>query len=223
MLFSITPVRVEANPIENNPAFRNIITGEPVIAFQIDGQARVWEATLHYRVKAGQQVLAQGFETASLGAPQWGTFSLNIHLTKQQAKGKELQLELFEENAEDGSEINKLIIPLKQLENQQAQNQAFRQITGSTHYLYPVEGETRVWEGTYQFEVSDGHDILVKGVGLASQGAPQWGTFQETIKISKDKVPINGSVILELYEQNMSDEGPPRLHSTFVRLDQFPW
>ncbi|SHF36646.1 Immunoglobulin-like domain of spore germination [Seinonella peptonophila] len=220
LLFSTSPAF--ANPYQKaNPAFRQVKVDDPKIQFQIKGEAKVWEATLHYRVKAGKKIVAQGFKTASKGAPQWGKFSLDLTLTKSKVKGKELTLELFEESQANGSEIHKLTIPLKTIDNKKYQNQAFRYVTGSTQYIYHVKGEARVWEATYHYEVSDGHNILKKGYGTASNGAPKWGTFQQTIKIPKKKMRVNGSIILELYEESMKDGS--RKNRYFQRLDQFPW
>lgn len=219
ILFLISAVPVFAE----NQAFQNVQVTEPQIQYLIQGEARVWEAVFHYRVKSGNEVLAKGNKMASKGAPEWGAFSLDIRLAKSQVKGKNLQLELFEKSAKDGSEINKLTIPLQDLENKTYQNNTFRQVTGQVNYIYQVQGEARVFEGTYHFEVSDGHYILIQGFGTASHGAPEWGSFKETIIIPSSDVPVNGSLVLELYAPNMSGEGPPRLHSYYERLDQFPW
>lgn len=220
MLLLMNPIATFA---VDNQAFRNVEVANPIIQFVIRGEARAWEAVFHYRVKAGNNVIAEGFQTASTGAPDWGSFSFDMAFEKSQVKGKNLQLELFEKSQQDGSEVNKLTIPLQNIENQAYQNHTFRQVTGQAKYIYEVQGEARVFEGTYHFEVSDGHDILIQGFGTSSHGAPKWGTLRETIEIPRTDVPINGTILLELYEPNMSDEGPPRLHSYFHALDQFPW
>lgn len=206
-----------------NQAFRNVQVAEPNIQFAIQGEARVWEGVLHYQVKADDQVIRKGIQTTSIGAPNWGDFKLDFTFKKSQVKGKKLYLELYEESMKDGSKLHQLIIPLDNIENNQKQNQAFRNVTGQVKYVYEVEGEARVFEGTYHFEVSDGHHILVKGFGTSTKGAPEWGTFHEKIEVPRQAVPVNGTLVLELYEPNMSDEGPPRLHSSFHKLDSFPW
>lgn len=208
---------------EKNPAFRNIQVSDPKIEYHIQGESRVWEGTLYYRIKSGKEIFYEGVTKASQGAPKWGTFSLHFQLKKQQIQGKQVVLELYEKSAKDGSEIHSLVIPLEEIENNSYQNSAFRQIHGHGTYLYEIHGEARVWEGTYHYEVSDGHNVLVKGFGTVSKGAPQWSPFEEFIRIPKEKTPVNGSLILELYEENMDDEGFPHLHSYFKRMDQFPW
>lgn len=208
---------------QNHQAFRNVQVAEPKIKYVFHGEVRIWEAVFQYRVKADGVVLKEGYKEASVGAPEWGDFVLDFTFPKSQVAGKTLELELYEISLKDGSEINKLIIPLQNIEGNTYQNQIFRQVTGQAKYIYEVQGEARVFEATYQFEVSDGHNVLAQGFGTASIGAPEWGTFQETIEIPRTSVPVNGTLLLELYELNLSDDGPPRLHSYFVPLDQFPW
>jgi hypothetical protein len=218
LAFHVTPVFAE-----ENPAFRNVTVAEPKLQFSIQGEARVWGGVFHYQVKAGDQVIQNGVRTISTGAPNWGGFQLDLSLKKSQVQGKNLVLELYEKSMKDGSNLNQLTVPLNQLENNVYQNQAFRNVTGQAKYIYQVQGEARVFEANYHFEVSDGHDVLVQGYGTSTHGAPEWGTFQETIEIPRSSVPINGTLLLELYEPNMSDQGSPRLHSYFLALDSFPW
>ncbi|WP_051271604.1 Gmad2 immunoglobulin-like domain-containing protein [Shimazuella kribbensis] len=94
--------------------------------YQVTGQARIWEATYQFRVKEGKKELVKGYGTASMGAPEWGDFKETIKVTR--TKGSKLTLELFEESMEDGSEINKLIIPLDQIKGKVYQNNAFRNV-----------------------------------------------------------------------------------------------
>lgn len=216
----IVPQAVSA---ETHAAFRNVQVSDPKIGYQIQGESRVWEGTIHYRVKSGDRIFHQGITHASHGAPEWGTFSLQFQLTKQPIQGKKVVLELYEVSAADGSEINSLIIPLEEIEDNSYYNQTFRHIKGQGTYIYQVQGEARVWEGTYHYEVSDGQNVLVKGFGSVSKGAPQWSPFKQVLRIPKEKTPVKGSIVLELYEENMSDEGPPHLHSYYQTLDQFPW
>jgi len=77
----------------------------------IKGSARVFEATVSYRLKdENGNILTQGFTTATAGAPEWGNFSAELTFTSP-AKGKG-QLEVFEESMKDGSDLNKVVIPV---------------------------------------------------------------------------------------------------------------
>ncbi len=79
---------------------------------KIRGNARVFEATVSFRLKdADGKILAQGFATALAGAPDRGDFEAELKFTPSSAgKG---QLEVFEESMKDGSDQNMVIIPVK--------------------------------------------------------------------------------------------------------------
>jgi len=100
-------------PIENM-AFRNInVTGSQG-NYVVTGEARIFEATLHYEVSDGHNVFLSGFETASVGAPEWGTFTLNLIVSPDDLpKNGTLTLVLYEESMKDGSIINELGIALE--------------------------------------------------------------------------------------------------------------
>lgn len=86
------------------------------------------------------------------------------------------------------------------------ENSAFRKIavTGSQG-TYTVTGEARIFEATYQYEVSDGHQVFMKGFGTASSGAPDWGTFTINVNIAPSKLPVNGTVTIFLFEESAKD------------------
>jgi len=90
------------------PASGQIISN-PV---EIKGSARVFEATVSYRIKdASGKVLAEGFTNASEGAPGRGDFTTKAGFTTS-GSGKG-QIEVFEVSMKDGSDRNKVIIPVK--------------------------------------------------------------------------------------------------------------
>jgi hypothetical protein len=79
--------------------------------FTLRGNARVFEAMVSYRLKdTDGNVLAKGSVMASAGAPERGDFSTSITFTPKTANSG--QLEVFEESMKDGSDINKIIIPV---------------------------------------------------------------------------------------------------------------
>lgn len=79
---------------------------------KISGNARVFEATVSFRLKdAAGNVLAEGFTTAAEGAPGRGDFEGELAF-KPDGSGQG-QLEIFEESMKDGSDLNKVTIPVE--------------------------------------------------------------------------------------------------------------
>lgn len=79
---------------------------------KISGSARVFEATVSFRLRdSSGAVIAQGFTTASEGAPGRGDYIGELAFTTSGAgKG---QVEVFEVSAKDGRDTNKVIIPVQ--------------------------------------------------------------------------------------------------------------
>lgn len=78
---------------------------------KISGSARVFEATVSFRLKdSNGSVIAQGFATASEGAPGRGAFQADLAF-KAAAAGKG-QLEVFWASPKDGSDLDKVTIPV---------------------------------------------------------------------------------------------------------------
>jgi len=98
----------EANVVVFIPK-ENATVGSP---FDIEGKARVFENIVNIRLKDKLgKILFQG--TADAQSPDMGEFGLfqtEIEYTTTQTKGT---LEIFESSAKDGSEINKVVIPVK--------------------------------------------------------------------------------------------------------------
>jgi hypothetical protein len=79
---------------------------------EISGNARIFEAMVSFRLKdANGNILSQGFTQATAGAPDRGDFTAELDFTPA-AAGKG-QLEVFEASMKDGSELNKVIIPVE--------------------------------------------------------------------------------------------------------------
>lgn len=89
------------------------IAGQAVSSpLKIAGSAMVFEATVSYRLKDDQgNILASGFTNASTGAPERGDYTAEVTFTSPGA-GKKGQLEVYEVSMKDGSDRNKVIIPL---------------------------------------------------------------------------------------------------------------
>ncbi|MDP3387072.1 MAG: Gmad2 immunoglobulin-like domain-containing protein [Eubacteriales bacterium] len=101
------------DPTENQ-AFRNISVTGSQGNYVVTGEARIFEAVLQYEVEDGHFVYLEGFEMASAGAPDWGTFTINLNIPEADLPGNAtLMLILFEESAMDGSRVNELFVVLE--------------------------------------------------------------------------------------------------------------
>src|SRR4051812_47022377 len=78
---------------------------------------------------------------------------------------------------------------------------------------YHVTGQARVWEASYSFRIRSGKKELVRGYGTASKGAPEWGDFEEYIKVEK-----KNDLTLELFE--ISQEDGKEINKLIIPLDQ---
>jgi germination protein M len=99
---------------------KNIIVSSPPpnqtlsLPFNIEGQARVFENQFNYRVKDKTGiVLAEGSAYAnSPDVGQFGNFKITVAKLKD-TKSSEGTIEVFDYSAKDGSEIDKVVIPVK--------------------------------------------------------------------------------------------------------------
>ncbi|MFS0554353.1 Gmad2 immunoglobulin-like domain-containing protein [Brevibacillus sp. 179-C9.3 HS] len=200
-----TPVIAQQETKGNEAAtqnnFRNIKLAEPALLYTVKGEANVFEGTYQYAVKQGKHVLAKGFGTASKGGPEWGTFAQTIKLPVSELIGNEpLTLEMFEINQENGATINKLSIPLNKA-GKVKNTTVFRNLQLATpSVVYTVSGEASVFEGTYQYAVKQGEQVVAKGFGTASKGGPEWGEFTQEIVIPLSNLSKNKPSSLELFE-----------------------
>ncbi len=98
----------------NNTAFRNVkVTGSQG-SYTISGEARIFEAIMHYSVSDGHRYIEEKPLQLDHGAPTWSPFEFQIELVADQipANGT-LTLELFEHSANDGTKINIYSVPLE--------------------------------------------------------------------------------------------------------------
>lgn len=80
--------------------------------FRVQGQAQVFEANINWSVEDGHKEIKKGFTTATIGAPEWGTFDFTIEVEKER-ESSTLQLVLFEMSMKDGSRQHELAIVLE--------------------------------------------------------------------------------------------------------------
>ena len=77
------------------------------------------------------------------------------------------------------------------------ENNAFRKVMASgSGVIYIVSGEARVFEAVINYAVSDGHNYLLEEFHQLKEGAPVWSAFSLKIEIPKDKLPVNGTLVL---------------------------
>jgi hypothetical protein len=106
-----------------------------------------------------------------------------------------------------GEEIAETVSRIvRDVETEHLENEAFRNIKVSGFQgNYTITGEARVYEGTVQYEVSDGHIVFAKNFVTASSGGPDWGTFSIEVNIAKDDLPEYGTLIVFLFEESAKD------------------
>jgi len=180
--------------------FRSINVSDPIVQYTVSGEARVHEGTYNYAVKQGDVVVADGFGTASMGAPEWGTFAQEVSIPASKLSNDQpLTMELYEIDMESGEAGNK-----SEIELEAAKHKTFRDINVSERMVkYMVEGKARVNEGTYNYAVKQGDVIVAEGFGTATMGAPEWGTFAQEVSIPASKLSGDQPLTFELYEIDM--------------------
>ena len=98
-----------------------------------------------------------------------------------------------------------------------SQNDAFRVFapmpSDTVGSSFTVRGKARVFEAAFLWELEDGHNILAKGNEMADAGAPEWGTFEFTVKY---EAASNPTLSLFLYVGSPKDGS--REHELVVPL-----
>lgn len=80
--------------------------------YTVRGEGQLFEATFGWAVEDGHNELKTGFGTASMGAPEWGSFEFTVEVEKARPNST-LMLILFEESAKDGSRQHELPVRLE--------------------------------------------------------------------------------------------------------------
>jgi hypothetical protein len=100
-----------------------------------------------------------------------------------------------------------------------AENPAFKKIEVSGEKgSYRVKGQAKPKNGTFYYTVEDGHHQQVQETKkVISEDTSEWSTFVLEIKIPDDRLPQNGTLILNLYER----ENEMIVHNYSVILEKF--
>lgn len=84
--------------------------------------------------------------------------------------------------------------------SEEKKNNSFRNIHFSgKNGTYKISGEARVFEGSFTYSVSDGHNVFIEKNEQVEKGGPDWAPFSFEVKIPEDDLPINGTLMLELF------------------------
>src|SRR5215210_316900 len=94
------------NRIDQPRAFD--VVGNPIL---VGGVGTGFEATLNYRVHEGHDEVS-GFFTVGGGTGEHGQFQLQVDVSGAAFTLDRVFVEVFETSAKDGSEINKVIVPV---------------------------------------------------------------------------------------------------------------
>jgi hypothetical protein len=95
-----------ANEIQQPRPFD--VVGNPIL---VGGIGQGFEATLQYRIHDGHDERT-GFFNVGGGTGEHGQFQLAVDVSGAAFQLDRLFVEVFEESAQDGSEINKVIVPV---------------------------------------------------------------------------------------------------------------
>lgn len=79
---------------------------------------------------------------------------------------------------------------------------------------FELNGEARVFEGTFSWAIEDGMNELKDGYVTTSAGAPEWGKFNFTVEQKKNN--DNSTMHIILYESSAKDG--KRLHELPIFL-----
>jgi hypothetical protein len=89
---------------------------------------------------------------------------------------------------------------LKEYSNERFRNVTVEKINGNT---FRIKGEGQIFEANFNWIVEDGHDELKKGYEMTNAGAPEWGKFDFTIDVAKNRE--NSTLTLILFEISAED------------------
>ena len=94
------------------------------------------------------------------------------------------------------------------LVEEQSENVVFKDIAVSgKRGIYTVIGQTNVKKGEFFYTVEDGHnESISETLVKVRTNYPAWTSFKLDIDIPAEKLPKNGTLILNLYEKSESGQ-----------------
>jgi hypothetical protein len=148
------------------------------------------------QIKGGSSHIWKAKWNLSHGERKAGIYKVNAALTPNEITPGSINEETISTNA---------ILTL-QAESEKIENNSFRNISVSgADGSYMVTGEARVFEAMFAYAVSDGHQIFIEQHEQVNEGGPAWSPFTLEINIEEDDLPINGTLMLELFYYSPKD------------------
>ena len=89
---------------------------------------------------------------------------------------------------------------LQQYSNERFRNVTVEKVNGAT---FRVKGEGQIFEASFNWIIEDGHDELKKGYEMTDAGAPEWGKFNFSVDVTKNRE--NSTLTLILFEISAKD------------------
>jgi hypothetical protein len=186
---------------------------------RIAGTADVFEATVNYRILgAGEQLLAEGFTTASCGSGCRGSFSATVAFTVDREQAGLIQV--YDVSAEDGSEENLVSIPVT-LVSATAPGPPpttspppgstaidVTAPTSGTTITSPatISGTADVFEAVVSYRVLDeSGNVLAEGTTMASCGTGCRGDFSVRVRFTVDHRQSGSIQVFEVSAKDGSD------------------
>ena len=89
---------------------------------------------------------------------------------------------------------------VKTYSNERFRNVTVEKVTGNK---FRIKGEGQIFEANFNWIVEDGHDELKNGYEMTDAGAPEWGKFDFTIDVAKNRE--NSTLTLIIFEISAKD------------------
>ncbi len=91
---------------------------------------------------------------------------------------------------------------LKKYSNKRFRNVTVEKVNGDK---FRIKGEGQIFEASFNWIVEDGHDELKNGYEMTDAGTPEWGKFDFTVDVTKNRE--NSTLTLILFEISAKDGG----------------
>lgn len=91
-------------------------------------------------------------------------------------------------------------ITVKKYSNERFRNVTVEKVNDNT---FRVKGEGQIFEASFSWVIEDGHDELKEGYEMTDAGAPEWGKFDFTLDVAKNRK--NSALTLILFEISAND------------------
>jgi hypothetical protein len=180
----------------------NDLIGLPIL---IKGKARVFENTVNYRIKdSDESVLLENYATAdSSDVGQFGPFSIAVNYPEP--KGEKGTVEVFEYSAKDGSEINKVEIPVvfRKIESMNIKvffgNRKENNDTENCNQIYEVERRIPKTQSVANQSLSE----LINGPTLKEGDDGFFSEINRNTKINK--IAVEGGVAKVDFSKDLTE------------------